>query len=192
MSRAPARPLPVVAASIRLVSRKVSAPVAEIPTTVESTPATEESKTDSGASSNDWPDFSDSDGEPAPDKATQEGNAAEGSASSNPDGPKRKRRRKKGKGNGAQNPSAAGDGEGPSEAPENRGDSAPAPAGPRPNQGPRPKLDSELLAKFAWKIYLAEISEEGVAPVGDNDARELGRRCFRLPEISLEEQARRR
>ncbi len=54
------------------------------------------------------------------------------------------------------------------------------------------KLDAEQLAKFAWKIYLAEVSEEGVALVGDNDARELSRRCFRLAEIFLEEQARRR
>ncbi|MCX6847220.1 MAG: hypothetical protein NTU84_11850 [Verrucomicrobia bacterium] len=54
------------------------------------------------------------------------------------------------------------------------------------------KVDAEQLAKFAWKIYLAEVSEEGVALIGDNDARELSRRCFRLAEIFLEEQARRR
>jgi len=54
------------------------------------------------------------------------------------------------------------------------------------------KIDSEELAKRAWKIYLAEVSEEGVALIGDSDARELSRRCFRLAEIFLEEQSRRR
>jgi hypothetical protein len=56
----------------------------------------------------------------------------------------------------------------------------------------RPRVDADQLAKFAWKIYLAEVSEEGVALIGDSDARELSRRCFKLAEIFLEEQARRR
>ena len=43
----------------------------------------------------------------------------------------------------------------------------------------------------AWKIYLSEVSEEGVALIGDNDAKDLSRRCFRLAEIFLEEQNRR-
>jgi hypothetical protein len=55
----------------------------------------------------------------------------------------------------------------------------------------RPKLDSARVAKNAWKIYLAEISEEGVALIGDNDARELARRCFRLSELFIEEEDRR-
>ncbi len=66
---------------------------------------------------------------------------------------------------------------------------------PRPNppqQQPRPKIDSEQLSKMAWKIYLAEVSEEGVALIGDGDARDLSRRCFRLAEIFIEEQMRRR
>jgi hypothetical protein len=61
---------------------------------------------------------------------------------------------------------------------------------PQP-QHPRRKLDPEKLAKNAWKIFLAEVSEEGVALIGDNDARELARRCFRLSEIFLEEENRR-
>jgi hypothetical protein len=56
---------------------------------------------------------------------------------------------------------------------------------------PRHKPDPEKVAKNAWKIFLAEVSEEGVALIGDNDARELARRCFRLSEIFLEEEDRR-
>lgn len=65
---------------------------------------------------------------------------------------------------------------------------------PRPQvqQSPRPKIDPEQLTKMAWKIYLAEVSEEGVALIGDNDAKDLSRRCFRLAEIFIEEQTRRR
>ncbi len=73
------------------------------------------------------------------------------------------------------------------------------PVGPQPVKGPqpqhqpqRPKIDPELLTKMAWKIYLAEVSEEGVALIGDNDAKDLSRRCFRLAEIFIEEQSRRR
>ncbi len=61
----------------------------------------------------------------------------------------------------------------------------------RPPQKQRPRLDSDKVAKNAWKIFLAEVSEEGVALIADNDARELARRCFRLSEIFLEEESRR-
>ncbi len=61
----------------------------------------------------------------------------------------------------------------------------------RPPQKPRVRLDPEKVAKNAWKIFLAEVSEEGVALIGDNDARELARRCFRLSEIFMEEETRR-
>lgn len=57
---------------------------------------------------------------------------------------------------------------------------------------PRQRQDPEVVAKYAWKIYLAEVSEEGVALIGDHDAKDLARRCFRLAEIFLEEQTRRR
>ncbi len=115
--------------------------------------------------------------------------------SSGPTGPqetsKRKRRRKKGKGNQAQNPVPEAD------APT--AESEPSPQARQHSQQQRPqpqiqrsKLDPDQLARFAWKIYLSEVSEEGVALVGDVDAKELSRRCFRLAEIFLEEQARRR
>ena len=95
--------------------------------------------------------------------------------------PKRKRRRKKGKG-----------GNKPQDAAPTADAEDPAVSQPQRPQQPRLKLDTELLAKFAWKIYLAEVSEEGVALVSDSDAKELTRRCFRLAEIFLEEQSRRR
>ena len=121
--------------------------------------------------------------------------AASSGVSSPSENPKRKRRRKKGKGNNAQNQVPQGDGGGSVVEGDESTDSSAPPANaqpPRPvQQKPRLKLDPEMLAKCAWKIYLAEISEEGVALVGDNDAKELSRRCFRLAEIFLEEQTRR-
>ena len=103
-----------------------------------------------------------------PEPATSEGGTAGES--------KRKRRRKK---KGGQQQAAEN---APAAQPENN-------EAPR---APRPQHDPDHLAKNAWKIYLAEVSEEGVALVGDNDARELARRCFRLAEIFMDEQARRR
>jgi hypothetical protein len=58
------------------------------------------------------------------------------------------------------------------------------------NHGPRNSANPEVLAKKAWKIFLAEVSEEGVALISDHDARELSKRCFRLAEIFIEEQGR--
>jgi hypothetical protein len=108
-----------------------------------------------------------------------------------PSGPsehaKRKRRRKKSKGHGPQLQGAAQDEEIPLQA-GHEPSAAPAP----PSGPPRAKPDPDHLARFAWKIYLSEVSEEGVALVGDNDAKELARRCFRLAEIFMEEQVRRR
>lgn len=114
---------------------------------------------------------------------------------------KRKRRRRKGKGQSSSAPNAGGpqnDDFQPSAASEPKSAEAPREQGPRPNPQPqqsqpsRAKIDPELLAKMAWKIYLAEVSEEGVALIGDNDAKDLSRRCFRLAEIFIEEQSRRR
>jgi hypothetical protein len=93
---------------------------------------------------------------------------------------KRKRRRRKGKGGGSSAPVEGMDAPSPAPVPSS---SAPQPA--------KSRINPEFLAKSAWKIYLAEVSEEGVALVGDQDARELARRCFRLAEIFLEEQGRR-
>lgn len=141
----------------------------EFPSTVAESPA---------AARNDWP-------EPEP--------AASGGASG-PENPKRKRRRKKGKGGGQSPANAVAENESPNESSDapNTAVTQQSQQQPRQNQPQRVKVDAEQLAKFAWKIYLAEVSEEGVALVGDNDARELSRRCFRLAEIFLEEQARRR
>jgi hypothetical protein len=141
----------------------------EFPSTAAESPA---------AARSDWPE---------PEPATSGG--ASGS-----ENPKRKRRRKKGKGGGQSPANAAAENESPdesSDAPSTAVTQQPQQQ-PRQNQPQRVKVDAEQLAKFAWKIYLAEVSEEGVALIGDNDARELSRRCFRLAEIFLEEQARRR
>lgn len=120
-----------------------------------------------------------------------------GGSPSQTDSAKRKRRRRKGKGGQAAGPPNGG-------GPSNDEDHSPAAAElksseqpqdhrPRPQpQQPRLKIDPELLTKMAWKIYLAEVSEEGVALIGDNDAKDLSRRCFRLAEIFIEEQSRRR
>lgn len=96
---------------------------------------------------------------------------------------KRKRRRRKGKGG-----NSSAQAEGADAVVPTNPSSASAPASP---QAPKVRMDPETLAKAAWKIYLAEVSEEGVALVGDQDARELARRCFRLAEIFLEERGRR-
>jgi hypothetical protein len=60
--------------------------------------------------------------------------------------------------------------------------------GPAPE---RPNLDPEEVSKRAWKIYLGEVSEEGLALINDNTAREMAKRSFRLAEIFIEEQSRR-
>ncbi|MBK1883451.1 hypothetical protein JIN85_13575 [Luteolibacter pohnpeiensis] len=99
---------------------------------------------------------------------------------------KKKRRRRKGKGANAHHEESQAAGETVAEgsvgqAPQNRN-----------NPNPRPQLDPDVVAVKAWKIFLAEVSEEGVALINDQDARDLARRCFRLSEIFLEERARRR
>ncbi|MEX1116055.1 MAG: hypothetical protein WEB53_12445 [Akkermansiaceae bacterium] len=137
---------------------------------------------------------------PEPEAAST-GNSAQG------EGAKRKRRRRKGKGQGAPQAAApfgaensAGQTQDLSE-PFEQAPGPPRPAAPQPTMKPpappqpappRPRIDPELLTKMAWKIYLAEVSEEGVALIGDNDAKDLSRRCFRLAEIFIEEQTRRR
>ena len=113
----------------------------------------------------------------------------------NQESSKRKRRRKKGKNSQSQQTQNVAQAavEADPAASVADGDSPQDPA-PRPHQvhAPRQRPDPELVAKYAWKIYLAEVSEEGVALIGDHDAKDLARRCFRLAEIFLEEQSRRR
>lgn len=148
------------------------------------------------------------DGEwPEPDAASTGGGGSPTESS------KRKRRRRKGKGQNSNPQNSAGPHteEGSPQvvselkATEVSQDQRPPRLGPQPQpqshpqqqpsqQQPsqRPKVDAEYLTKMAWKIYLAEVSEEGVALIGDNDAKDLSRRCFRLAEIFVEEQMRRR
>ncbi len=126
------------------------------------------------AATGDWPE---------PDAPSHGGGAATN------DRPKRKRNRRKGKG-GANPKAATGDDD--AQTPASDPASTENPQAPAPRPSPRLKPDPESLSKLAWKIYLSEVSEEGVALVSDNDAKELSRRCFRLAEIFMEEQARRR
>ena len=139
----------------------------------------------------------------APDLQTDAESASGALSGTKPD-QKRSNRRRRGKGkSAAQAPGQPQDIESPepigspaqasTEAdPESVKKNKPEPDGKpqihqRAPQPPRRKLDPEKVAKNAWKIYLAEVSEEGVALIADNDARELARRCFRLSEIFLEE-----
>ncbi len=124
---------------------------------------------------------------PEPEAESAGGPPAQG------EGAKRKRRRRKGKGQAAQNGGGPVGEEGePSVSQESLPRPQPTQQQPQQPQPQRPKIDPELLTKMAWKIYLAEVSEEGVALIGDNDAKDLSRRCFRLAEIFIEEQSRRR
>ena len=135
------------------------------------------------AGGSDWP-------EPEP--------ASSGASSGGGEGAKRKRRRKKGKGGGQAPRGEAQESPGVGQSADESGEDAGAANASRQgqqqpqSQASRVRIDSEQLAKFAWKIYLGEIGEEGIALIGDQDAKELSRRCFRLAEIFLEEQARRR
>lgn len=146
------------------------------------------------------PEVSDhSDDAPEPNDWPESEPATVGGQPQGEGGSKRKRRRKKGKGgqnaqNHPQQAPVSTDGEPVIETVvENAPPSQPQRhQHPQQQQAQRPKVDPELLAKFAWKIYLSEVSEEGIALINDNDAREISRRCFRLAEIFLEEQGRRR
>lgn len=133
--------------------------------------------------------------------------------------PKRRRGGKKGKGNNEpQEPNDRGDRHDalphrgttpPAESPDHSaGDDAPPtpqtsePENERPNPQPParnpqpanrpPRRNPDELADKAWRIFLAEVSEEGIALINDNDARDIARRCFRLAGIFLEEQSRQR
>jgi hypothetical protein len=108
---------------------------------------------------------------------------------------KRKRRRKK-KGNKNHNAAAADEGGAQQPQPAQPQAQSPRPAHQpqsqqHPQQQPRTQVDPTTLAKRAWKIFLAEVSEEGVSLISDHDARELSKRCFRLAELFLEEESRR-
>jgi hypothetical protein len=174
----------------------VVAEVVSIPFPSSPAPAPEREREEqaekSAQSDTDWPE---------PEAASTGGNGPQSESN------KRKRRRRKGKGQNAAQQNGAGPVSEevvlPLVAPEakpaeGQQDQRPRQNPPSQQQQPqqhqpqRPKVDPELLTKMAWKIYLAEVSEEGVALIGDNDAKDLSRRCFRLAEIFIEEQARRR
>ncbi len=185
---APVDAAPADAAAPELAPEPAPA-VAEIPSIPFPTSSRREERPESSSpSGSDWP-------EPEAESG--------GGAQSQSESSKRKRRRRKGKGQGNAPQNNAGEpsnGEAPpvAAAIESRPADAPQDQRPRPQPAPqhppqpRVKIDPELLTKMAWKIYLAEVSEEGVALIGDNDAKDLSRRCFRLAEIFIEEQARRR
>lgn len=111
---------------------------------------------------------------------------------------KRKRRRRKPKKAGEEI-TAEADEEQPENAENQAGQESTRAAHPQPQakhatpkpQPTRPVIDRDAVAKLARKIFLAEVSEEGVALIDDHSAKDLSRRCFRLSEIFLEEQARR-
>ncbi|HCC19730.1 MAG TPA: hypothetical protein DEP88_00570 [Verrucomicrobiales bacterium] len=54
---------------------------------------------------------------------------------------------------------------------------------------PKVKLSRKLIAKRAWKIFVGEVTEEGLALITDKDARELSRRSMRVAEIYSREEA---
>ncbi len=56
-----------------------------------------------------------------------------------------------------------------------------ADAGETPPQG----IDTEELIRRAWKIYLGEVTEEGLALMDDRTADESAKRAFRTAEIFL-------
>jgi len=146
---------------------------------------TNEHSEESAQAANDWP-------EPEPE--------ADGASGSQSESAKRKRRRRKGKGKSNESQNSAAEPVHEESQPlvrqESKALDAPQEQRPKPQPShpaqPRLKIDPELLTKMAWKIYLAEVSEEGVALIGDQDAKDLSRRCFRLAEIFIEEQSRRR
>lgn len=61
--------------------------------------------------------------------------------------------------------------------------------GKSPAAGAHIKLDDQQVAKRAWKIFLGEVGEEGLALITDNDARELARRSLKIAELYSREEA---
>ena len=66
-----------------------------------------------------------------------------------------------------------------------RGRQEQAPAQAKQAKG---KLNSKLVAKRAWKIFLGEVGEEGLALIADKDAREFARRSLKVAEIYTREE----
>ena len=55
-----------------------------------------------------------------------------------------------------------------------------------------PQVDPQELVRRAWKIFLGEVTEEGLALMDDRTAAEASRRAFRVAELFLIEAARHR
>lgn len=62
---------------------------------------------------------------------------------------------------------------------------------PQP-QAPQVRVDTDELVRRAWKIYLGEVTEEGLALMDDRTAAEASRRAFRVAELFLVEASRHR
>lgn len=62
----------------------------------------------------------------------------------------------------------------------------------QPQQGGHTRVDPEELVRRAWKIYLGEVTEEGLALMDDRTAAEAARRAFRVAELFLVEASRHR
>lgn len=61
----------------------------------------------------------------------------------------------------------------------------------QPQQGGNaPRVDADELYRRAWKIFLGEVTEEGLALMDDRTAQEASRRAFRVAELFLQEAAR--
>jgi hypothetical protein len=182
-ARRVAKPRPKKVAAVNAPQEPAASEYSSIP--FPSLQKKDQPSEESSQTSNDWP-------EPETESA--------GPPISQSEAAKRKRRRRKGKGKSGDSPNVT---VGPIQEESHplvpQESKAPEPPQelrqkPQPSPGPQPrvKMDPELLTKMAWKIYLAEVSEEGVALIGDQDAKDLSRRCFRLAEIFIEEQTRRR
>ncbi len=63
---------------------------------------------------------------------------------------------------------------------------------PQQQNQPAPKVDPDELYRRAWKIFLGEVTEEGLALMDDRTAAEASRRAFRVAELFLLEAARHR
>ncbi len=63
---------------------------------------------------------------------------------------------------------------------------------PQVQQGSNLRVDPDELVRRAWKIYLGEVTEEGLALMDDRTATEASRRAFRVAELFLLEAARHR
>jgi hypothetical protein len=62
----------------------------------------------------------------------------------------------------------------------------------QPQPQAQPAIDADELVRRAWKIYLGEVTEEGLALMDDRTAAEASRRAFRVAELFLIEAARHR